>query len=63
MRSPGFFAKNAGPLHLLLSRLDEEARSALLQDLERFWIEENDASAENRTVVRNQYLQVLATRR
>lgn len=59
----GFFAKNAGPFQLLLSRLDDQGRSALLRDLERFWVEENVASDEHRTVVRNEYLQVLATRR
>ena len=63
VNAAGFFTKSAGPLQLLLSRLDEQGGSVLLQDLERFWIEENVASDENCTVVRNQYLQVLATRR
>jgi ubiquinone/menaquinone biosynthesis C-methylase UbiE len=58
-----FFARNAGPFQLLLTRLDERGRSALLNDYERFWTEENVASDEDRTVVRNHYLQVLATRR
>ncbi|AXC13544.1 Methyltransferase type 11 [Acidisarcina polymorpha] len=59
----GFFAKSAGPLQLLLNRLDDQQASALLHDLEEFWMKENRASDESRTVVRNEYLQVFAIRR
>ena len=62
-KAAAFFTENAGPLQLLLSRLEEQDHAALLQDLQSFWIEENLSSEQNYTVVHNEYLEVLATRR
>jgi SAM-dependent methyltransferase len=62
--SAEFFAKNAGPIQLMLGRLDAPKQAALLRDLEQFWIDNNLATnGENHTLISNEYLQVLATRR
>jgi len=59
-----FFAKNSGPIQIMLGRLDAPQQAALLQDLEQLWADNNLASnAENQTLISNEYLQVLATRR
>lgn len=62
--SAEFFTKNAGPIQLVLGRLDAAKQTALLHDLERLWIDNNLATnGENHTLITNEYLQVLATRR
>jgi 2-polyprenyl-3-methyl-5-hydroxy-6-metoxy-1,4-benzoquinol methylase len=59
-----FFAKNSGPIQVALARLDVPNQAALLHDLEQLWIDNNLAtSGENRTLIRNEYLEVLAKRR
>jgi hypothetical protein len=59
-----FFAKNSGPIQIMLGRLDAPQQAALLQDLEQLWADNNLASnGENQTLISNEYLQVLATRR
>jgi SAM-dependent methyltransferase len=62
--SAEFFSKNAGPIQLMLGRLDASKQTALLRDLEQFWIENNLATdRENHTLISNEYLQTLALRR
>ncbi|HEX5228089.1 MAG TPA: class I SAM-dependent methyltransferase [Bryobacteraceae bacterium] len=50
-----------GPTQVAFARLDPDAQSAYTRDLEQLWSKHNEASG-NRTVVRAQYLEVLATR-
>ncbi|MGY8665777.1 class I SAM-dependent methyltransferase [Bradyrhizobium sp. UFLA05-109] len=62
--SAEFFAKNSGPIQLMLGRLDAPKQAALLHDLEQLWIDNNlAAKGENHTVISNEYLQALARRR
>jgi 2-polyprenyl-3-methyl-5-hydroxy-6-metoxy-1,4-benzoquinol methylase len=62
--SAEFFAKNAGPIQLMLDRLDASKRTALLQDLEQLWIDNNLATdGKSHTLISNEYLQALARRR
>jgi SAM-dependent methyltransferase len=62
--SAEFFAKNAGLMQIALGRLDAPTQAALLHDWEQLWIDNNlAANAENQTVISNEYLEVLATRR
>jgi SAM-dependent methyltransferase len=59
-----FFAKNSGPIQVMLGRLDAPQQAALLQDLEQLWANNNLApNGENHTLISNEYLQVLATGR
>ena len=62
--SAEFFTKNAGPIQLALGRLDAPKQAALLHDLERLWIDNNLATnGKNHTLISNEYLEALATRR
>jgi SAM-dependent methyltransferase len=62
--SAEFFAKNSGPIQIMLGRLGAPNQAALLHDLEQLWIDSNLATNdENHTVVSNEYLQALAVRR
>jgi len=62
--SAEFFAKNAGPIQLMLGRLDAPKQAALRHDLEQLWIDNNLATnGKNYTVISNEYLEVLALRR
>jgi 2-polyprenyl-3-methyl-5-hydroxy-6-metoxy-1,4-benzoquinol methylase len=62
--SAEFFARNAGLIQLALGRLDVQKQTALLQDLERLWIDNNLATdGENHTLISNEYLEALALRR
>jgi len=62
--SAQFFTQNAGPIQLALGRLDALKQAALLQDLERLWIDNNLATnGASHTLIRNEYLQALAKRR
>jgi SAM-dependent methyltransferase len=62
--SAAFFAHNSGPIQLALGRLDAPKQAALLQDLEQLWIDNNlAADGQNRTQIRNAYLEALAIRR
>jgi SAM-dependent methyltransferase len=58
-----FFRKNFGPTQVAFSRLDEKGQAAFARELEALWSSANVAadSAEH-TVIRNEYLQVVATR-
>jgi SAM-dependent methyltransferase len=59
-----FFAKNSGPIQVMLGRLDAPQQAALLQDLEQLWANNNLASnGENHTLISNEYLRVFAMRR
>jgi len=58
-----FFRKYFGPTHVAFSRLDEAGQAALAADLEALWASANVApDAENHTLIRNEYLQVIARR-
>jgi SAM-dependent methyltransferase len=62
--SADFFAKNAGPIQIMLGRLDAPKQAAFLCDLEQHWIDYNLATdGENCTLISNEYLEVLAMRR
>jgi SAM-dependent methyltransferase len=62
--SAEFFAKNSGPIQLMLGRLDAPKQAALLHDLEQLWIDTNlAANGENHTLIGNEYLEALAMRR
>lgn len=56
-----FFRTYFGPTVVAFSKLDEAARGAYSQDLERLWEERNQAT-DGTTFVPNEYLQVIATR-
>jgi 2-polyprenyl-3-methyl-5-hydroxy-6-metoxy-1,4-benzoquinol methylase len=58
-----FFRKYFGPTYVAFSRLDEAGKAALATDLEALWAAANVASDPGKqTLVRNEYLQVTATR-
>lgn len=58
-----FFRKYFGPTHVAFSRLDEAGQAAFAADLESLWSGANVApDPANHTLIRNQYLQVTATR-
>jgi SAM-dependent methyltransferase len=58
-----FFAKNSGPIQVMLGRLDAAQQAAFLHDLEQLWADNNLApDGENYTLINNEYLQNLATR-
>jgi hypothetical protein len=45
-------------------RLDAPKQAALLHDLEQLWIDNNlSTKGENHTLISNEYLEVIATRR
>ncbi|HEX4320680.1 MAG TPA: class I SAM-dependent methyltransferase [Acidobacteriaceae bacterium] len=58
-----FFRKYFGPTIVAFSRLDEAGQTAMAADLETLWASANVApDPENHTLIRNEYLQVTATR-
>ena len=62
--SAEFFANKAGPIQVMLGRLDASKQAALLHDLEQFWIDNNLAThGENHTLISNEYLMAQAVRR
>jgi SAM-dependent methyltransferase len=56
-----FFREYFGPTKVAFSRLDAEAQTAYAADLENLWRENNEADSE-RTRIRGEYLEVVATR-
>jgi SAM-dependent methyltransferase len=56
-----FFNRYFGPTQVAFSRLPADAQSAYAADLESLWREYNEA-ADGRTVLRAEYLAVIATR-
>lgn len=60
--SATFFMANAGPFQALLSRLDESACSLLRADMKKLWVDKNIASESDRTIIKNEYLEVTALR-
>ena len=59
-----FFRKYFGPTHVAFSRLDEAGQARFTAALEELWSAANVAEdPANHTLVRNEYLQVLAVRR
>jgi SAM-dependent methyltransferase len=59
-----FFRKYFGPTQVAFSKLDEAGKAAFTRDLEALWSGANVADdPETHTLVRNEYLQVTATKR
>ncbi len=56
-----FFRQYFGPTQVAFSRLSADAQAAYAADLESLWREHNEA-ADERTAVRAEYLEVVATR-
>jgi SAM-dependent methyltransferase len=56
-----FFRQYFGPTLVAFSKLPADAQAAYIADLESLWSEHNQAS-DGRTVVRAEYLEVIATR-
>jgi SAM-dependent methyltransferase len=56
-----FFRDYFGPTKVAFSRLDSSAQQAYAADLEHTWLEQNEADGE-RTLVRAEYLEVVAIR-
>lgn len=58
-----FFRKYFGPTQVAFSKLDEDGQTAFALDLEALWAGANVAEdKENRVLIRNEYLQVMAVR-
>ncbi|RXH54320.1 class I SAM-dependent methyltransferase [Granulicella sibirica] len=58
-----FFRTYFGPTHMAYKRLDEVGQQALTADLEALWTNANvSQDPANHTLIRNEYLQVTATR-
>lgn len=57
-----FFRDYFGPTKVAFSRLNQEEQAKYAADLEGLWQKHNEAT-DGRTVVGNQYLEVIATRR
>ena len=61
--SVAYFRKYFGPTQVAFSRLDEAGQAAFAEDLVALWSKANIASdRERHTVIKNEYLQVTATR-
>ncbi len=59
-----FFRTYFGPTQVAFSRLDDAGQAALAGDLEALWTSVNVAEdSESHTLIRNEYLQVLAKRK
>jgi SAM-dependent methyltransferase len=58
-----FFRQYFGPTKVAFSRLDEAGQAAFAADLESLWRGANLSPDPARTLVKNEYLQVTATRR
>jgi 2-polyprenyl-3-methyl-5-hydroxy-6-metoxy-1,4-benzoquinol methylase len=59
-----FFRKYYGPTQASFARLDEAGQAAFAADLESLWSTNNvSPDAANQTLVRNEYLQITATRK
>ena len=56
-----FFRSYFGPTQAAFARLDSDAQASYTRDLEQLWTEHNEAPAD-RTLVRCEYLEVIATR-
>jgi hypothetical protein len=59
-----FFRKYFGPTQMAFGRLDEAGQAKFAEALEELWAGENVAeNPEERTLVKNEYLEVVARRR
>ena len=59
-----FFRRYFGPTQVAFSRLDDAGQAALAADLEALWSEANvSPDPTTHTLIRNEYLEVVATRR
>jgi ubiquinone/menaquinone biosynthesis C-methylase UbiE len=56
-----FFRDYFGPTKVAFSRLDEARQAELRDDMEKLWAEHNEARS-GRTLIQNEYLEVIGTR-
>ena len=56
-----FFREYFGPTKVAFSRLDDAGQTAFRDDLEKLWSEHNLAS-DGKTLIQNEYLEVIGTR-
>jgi SAM-dependent methyltransferase len=56
-----FFREHFGPTRVAFSRLDAAAQVAYRDDLEKLWSEHNQAN-DGKTLIQNEYLEVIGTR-
>jgi SAM-dependent methyltransferase len=56
-----FFREYFGPTKTTFSRLDDAGQAAFRDDLEKLWSENNQAG-DGRTLIQNEYLEVIGTR-
>jgi SAM-dependent methyltransferase len=56
-----FFREYFGPTKVAFSRLDDAGQTAYADDLEKLWSENNRAS-DGKTLIQNEYLEVIGTR-
>jgi ubiquinone/menaquinone biosynthesis C-methylase UbiE len=57
-----FFRKYFGPTQMAFARLDSDGQAALNADLVRHWSDHNLSTGGGNTLVRGEYLEVVATR-
>jgi SAM-dependent methyltransferase len=55
------FRKYFGPVHMTFSRLDAQGQKEFIAELEKLWSEHNEAT-DDTTLIRSEYLQVVARR-
>ena len=58
-----FFRKYFGPTHVAFSRLDSAGQAAFAAELEALWAAANVSGEPGRTTIKNEYLQVRATKK
>lgn len=58
-----FFRTYFGPTKVAFSKLDDAGQTALAADLESLWARANVSAQPDRTVIKNEYLQVTARRK
>jgi 2-polyprenyl-3-methyl-5-hydroxy-6-metoxy-1,4-benzoquinol methylase len=56
-----FFREYFGPTKVAFSRLDEASQTAYRDDLEKLW-SENNRARDGKTLIQNEYLEVIGTR-
>ena len=57
-----FFRRYLGPMHIVMSRLDDNGKQQLLEALVKMWVGENHGD-EGHTVIPSEYLEVHARRK
>ena len=57
-----FFRDYFGPVQLIFSRLPPDGQATYSSDIEKLWSDHNESTVSGRTFIRNEYLEVIATR-